>query len=242
VGKLISFVNGNANAEEMPVIKDVFFDLDHTLWDFERNSALAFETIFTGQGIEVDLDEFLSHYIPLNLQYWERYRNEEISQAALRYGRLKDAFSLVGYAVSDEKIALLSDEYIRHLPNYNHLFDGAVDILDYLSGKYRLHIITNGFQAIQDKKINNSNLGHYFTTVTNSEMAGVKKPNPIIFDYALKLADAQKESSIMIGDCIDADVRGALGFGIDAILFNENPCNSLDIKHVTRLSDLKKYL
>lgn len=224
------------------MISDIFFDLDHTLWDFDRNSALAFEKVLAKHRIAISLDYFLTHYVPLNLQYWEKYRNEEVSQAELRYGRLKDTFDLLGYEASDELIHAISEDYITHLPDNNHLFDGTLEILEYLSGKYRLHIITNGFHDIQHKKIDGANIGHYFTTVTNSEMAGVKKPNPQIFAYALQLANAQKETSVMIGDCIDADVRGAMDFGIDAILFKEVPHTDATIKQVSRLEDLKKYL
>jgi YjjG family noncanonical pyrimidine nucleotidase len=226
----------------MNTITDVFFDLDHTLWDFERNSALAFQTVLSRHKITVGLPEFLTHYIPLNILYWEKYRNEEVTQAELRYGRLKDAFDLLDYTIDDETIHLLSEDYINCLPNNNHLFDGTLEILDYLSAKYRLHIITNGFHEVQHKKINNANIGHYFATITNSEMAGVKKPNPKIFEYALNLANAKKETSIMIGDCIDADVRGAIDYGIDAIFFNENQPPVAGIKHVSQLHDLKKYL
>jgi len=226
----------------MTTITDIFFDLDHTLWDFERNSALAFETVLAKHNIGVGLPEFLRHYVPLNLEYWEKYRKEEVTQAELRYGRLKDTFDRLEYAVDDTLIDKLSDDYIFHLPQHNHLFDGTLEILDYLSGKYRLHIITNGFHDVQYKKINNSNIGHYFTTVTNSEMAGVKKPNPLIFAYALERANVQKENCVMIGDCIEADVRGAISFGIDAILFSENPGQAVGIKQVSRLQDLKKYL
>jgi putative hydrolase of the HAD superfamily len=223
-------------------ITDVFFDLDHTLWDFEKNSALAFETVLSKHNITVGLSAFLMHYIPLNVKYWERYRNEEISQHDLRYGRLKDTFDLLGYNIDDDTIFLLSEEYIHYLPENNHLFEGTLELLDYLSEKYHLHIITNGFHDIQNRKLDNSNIGHYFQTVTNPENAGVKKPNPLIFEHALKLADAKKENCIMIGDCIDADVRGALNFGIDAILFNERPCDVEGITQVAHLSELKKYL
>lgn len=224
-------------------ISDVFFDLDHTLWDFEKNSALAFAAIFDKHKIEIDLGQYLVHYVPINHKYWELFRKEEISRDELRYGRFKEAFDLMQYEVADELIYLLSDEYIRYLPHHNHLFDGAIELLDYLKEKYRLHIITNGFSEVQAHKINNANIAHYFDTVTNSEMAGVKKPNPLIFEYALQKANAKKESSIMIGDCIDADVRGALNFGIDAILFSENPLESVEnIKQVRHLSQLKQYL
>lgn len=224
-------------------ISDVFFDLDHTLWDFEKNSALAFAIIFEKHQIQADLNEFLKHYVPINHQYWEWFRREKISHHELRHGRFKDAFDLIGYVASDEFIDLLADEYIHYLPQNNHLFDGTIELLEYLRPKYRLHIITNGFSEIQKRKIANSNIGHYFDTVTNSEMAGVKKPNPLIFEYALQLANAKKESSIMIGDCIEADVRGALHFGLDAILFSEDRHNTPEnIKQISHLSQLKNFL
>lgn len=224
-------------------ITDVFFDLDHTLWDFEKNSALAFETIFKKHKMQIDLQEFLQHYIPINLRYWEMYRTEQISQTQLRYGRLKDTFDLMSYQIDDEKINFLSEDYIHYLPKYNHLFEGTIEILEYLKTRYRLHIITNGFAEIQNNKLNNANINNYFQTITNSEMAGVKKPNPIIFQHALHLAQAQKENSIMIGDCIDADIYGAIHSGFEAILFNEHkkliPEN---IKEIHHLLELKKYL
>jgi len=106
-----------------------------------------------------------------------------------------------------------------------------------------LHIITNGFAEIQGNKLDNSYISHYFKTITNSEMAGVKKPNSMIFEYALDLAEAKKENSIMIGDCIEADVQGALDAGLDAILFNENNAQVAEnIKQIHHLSELKKYL
>lgn len=224
-------------------ISDIFFDLDHTLWDFEKNSALAFETIFIKHSIEVDLAMFLMHYVPINLKYWELYRKEMITQQQLRFDRLKVTFDAIKYDIEDEKVVFLSQEYIHYLPQFNHLLDGAIELLNYLKPKYKLHIITNGFHEIQNNKLNNSNISHYFQTVTNSEMAGVKKPNPIIFEYALSKAKAKKENSIMIGDCIEADVNGALEFGLDAILFNENRVEvHPNIKQVSHLLQLKKYL
>ena len=224
-------------------IDHVFFDLDHTLWDFEKNSALAIETIFKKHAINVDLKQFLFHYVPINIKYWELYRVDKITQFELRLGRLKDTFQLLNYEIDDEKIIFLSEEYIEYLPKFNHLFDGAIEILDYLKPKYNLHIITNGFQEIQGNKLKNSNILHYFDTITNSEMAGVKKPNPKIYDYAITEAKASKSNSIMIGDCIDADVNGALNFGMDAILFNIDTSKSYDnIKQVSHLLELKNHL
>lgn len=227
----------------MENITDIFFDLDHTLWDFEKNSALTFEKVLKNNNIEIDLKDFLKHYVPLNFKYWELYRKDEITQQQLRYGRLKDTFDILNYEIADEKIDVLSEQYIQFLPEFNNLFDGTIEVLEYLKPKYNLHIITNGFDKVQAGKIKNSNIEHYFKTITNSEMAGVKKPNPKIFEYALSLSNLNKNQSVMIGDCIEADVQGALNFGMDAIHFNENnieiPSNIKQIKH---LIELKNFL
>ena len=228
---------------KVPIL-DVFFDLDHTLWDFEKNSALTFEKILKKNNIAVDHSEFIAYYVPINLKYWELFREEKISKEELRYGRLQDTFTKLKMEVEKSTLDVLSEEYIQFLPENNHLFDGAIALLDYLKPKYNLHIITNGFHEVQNHKITNSSLSPYFKTITNSESAGVKKPNPIIFEYALSLANAKKESSIMIGDCINADVLGALNYGIDAVLFSEVPqiLENKKIKQINRLLDLKNIL
>ena len=159
-------------------ITDVFFDLDHTLWDFDKNSALTFDKIFQLHGIDVELKDFLNVYEPINLNYWKMYREERIDKESLRYGRLKNSFDEISVAISDELINILSEDYITYLPDNNYLFDGTHDVLNYLKSNYNLHIITNGFHEVQHGKLKNSNIAPYFKTVTNSEMVGVKKPNP----------------------------------------------------------------
>ena len=224
-------------------IKHIFFDLDHTLWDFDKNSALAFEKIFDIHQLEVNTESFLSVYEPINLNYWKRYREEKIDKKTLRYRRLKDTFDSIGFDISDRMINTLSEDYITYLTTFNHLFEGAVEILNYLEQDYKLHIITNGFEEAQQKKMDNANISHFFKTVTNSEAAGVRKPNPIIFNYALDTAKAKPSESVMIGDNLEADILGAQAMGMDVILFNyHNYAIEDDMKHVKYLKDLKSYL
>ena len=167
----------------------------------------------------------------------------KISQEELRFKRLNDVFEILNVSLSKSTIDLISDLYIEHLPNSNYLFEGAIELLEYLKPKYNLHIVTNGFHIVQDKKLENSKIKHYFTSITNSELAGVKKPHPTIFDFALSIAKASKEESIMIGDSLEADVQGALDFGIDAIYFNEQ---NIPVKNqffqINHLLELKKVL
>ncbi|WP_456441168.1 YjjG family noncanonical pyrimidine nucleotidase [Psychroserpens sp.] len=224
-------------------IKHVFFDLDHTLWDFDKNSALAFDKIFEIHQINIDRNQFLSMYEPINLNYWKLYREEKIDKSNLRYKRLKDTFDAIEFEVSDDTINQLSEDYITYLTTFNHLFEGTFDLLEHLKVHYKLHIITNGFDEAQQKKMDNAKISQYFETVTNSEIAGVKKPNPIIFKYALNVAKAEPHESIMIGDNIEADVLGALDMGFDAILFNYHNYNAEShIKQVKTLLDIKMYL
>jgi putative hydrolase of the HAD superfamily len=225
------------------IVTDVFFDLDHTLWDFEKNSALTFEKIFLENGISIDLDDFLKVYIPQNLAFWKLYREEKISKVDLRYQRLKTVFDIMGARISDETINLLSQEYIAHLSSFDHLFPGTIEILDYLHGSYRLHIITNGFQEIQEKKLRNSNIHAYFDKIIDSEMAGVKKPNPIIFELALKTAEVIPEKSLMIGDNLEADIMGAQAVGFHALHFNANgePMHAR-CPIIAHLHEIKTYL
>jgi putative hydrolase of the HAD superfamily len=224
-------------------ITDIFFDLDHTLWDFDKNSEMAFDRIFKSKFPEIRITDFIEKYAPINQACWKLYQHDKITHQELRYNRLKFSFDALNYVISDENINQIAIDYIEFLTDNNHLFDGAIEVLDYLKPKYKLHIITNGFANIQDKKINNAALGSYFSTITNSELAGVKKPNSIIFDYAVNVAQTSKENSIMIGDCLDADVNGALNAVLDAIFFNDKKIEApQNIKQINHLLELKKYL
>ncbi len=224
-------------------IKHIFFDLDHTLWDFETNSAKTFQFIFDKNGIDVQLNNFLKHYEPINHAYWKQYREEKISKSRLRYGRLKDTFDCLNYTISDDKITLLSEMYIENLPNYNTLFDGAIELLNYLREKYQLHIITNGFEEVQLKKMKNSEIDYFFNQIITSESVGVKKPNPKIFKHSLALANAKPTESMMIGDNLEADIQGAQQIGMKTIFFNVHKKEiSNTTIHVNNLLEIKQYL
>jgi len=225
-------------------IQHVFFDLDHTLWDFEKNSDLTFQKVFDKQQVQVNLQDFLTVYKPLNREFWKLYREEKISKEALRYQRLKKAFDAISYSISDDLIDVIAIEYIEFLPHFNHLFDHTFDVLDYLKPKYQLHIITNGFEEIQTKKMQSSNIHHYFDKIITSESVGVKKPNPKVFEHALAIANATKDNSIMIGDSVEADIEGALQVGMEAIHcnFEGEEIVATNFKSITSLLEIKQYL
>lgn len=227
----------------MDKITDIFFDLDHTLWDFDRNSGLAFAKIFEINNLQVDYDEFLKIYSPINFQQWKWYREERITKAQLRYGRFKKTFDKMGLKVTDDIIDKLSDDYILYLPENNFLFDGTLELLSYLQPTYKMHIITNGFQEVQLKKMKLSGLEPFFETITTSESVGVKKPDARIFYHALAQANTSAKTSVMIGDTFEADITGALNIGMEAIFFNyhrEEVSNT--VKKIDRIIDVKKYL
>jgi putative hydrolase of the HAD superfamily len=224
-------------------ITDIFFDLDHTLWDFDRNSKLAFGRVFQKHKIQTNLDDFLDVYLPINLEYWRQYREERISKEELRLRRLGDSFSELKMKFSDADLNAMAITYIDELPVNNHLFSDALDVLEYLFPKYRLHIITNGFYEVQHKKIENSNIGHYFSTVTTSEDVGVKKPNPLVFQHALQKANATPETSVMIGDSFEADVLGAEKVGLHTVFFNyRNETVTTDHRNISTLNELMELL
>jgi YjjG family noncanonical pyrimidine nucleotidase len=225
-------------------IKHIFFDLDHTLWDFEKNSALAFEKIFQELNFDINSQQFMDIYNPINVAYWKLYEKNEIDQETLRVNRVKDAFEALNYAITLDEINIISNLFIEYLTSNNHLIEGTIETLDYLKDKYILHIITNGFSFVQDVKLQKSNLDKYFVTITNSEAAGHKKPHENIFNHALTIANASKNESIMIGDSIEADVLGAMNFGIKAVFFN--PANEMvsnnEILQIQSLTQLKNIL
>lgn len=207
----------------MKNIKHIFFDLDHTLWNFEKNSALTFKFLLDKYNITIDLQKFLKVYMPINFSLWNLYRDDKITKDYLRHNRLKSTFEKLNIKIDSGLIDEISNDYVKHLPDNNFLLPNAISVLDYLFQKYKLHIITNGFTEVQNTKISNSNLSKYFTCIIDSETVGVKKPHSKIFNYAYNISKAAyKNECLMIGDNYQADVMGAINNGFKAIHLNSN--------------------
>ena len=204
--------------------KDLFFDLDHTIWDFELNSKETLWDLHQKYALEAkginDFDVFYSNYSVHNHRLWDRYTKGFIKQEELRWKRIY--LSLLDYKIADEALSKeMSIDYLDILPNKKNLFPYTTEILEYLKSKdYSMHLITNGFESVQFKKIKNSNLADYFTEVITSEASNSLKPNKEIFEYALKASGAKLETSIMIGDNESADIQGAINAGMDSIFVN----------------------
>jgi putative hydrolase of the HAD superfamily len=204
--------------------KDLFFDLDHTLWDFETNSKETIQELYSTHRLAdlgiVDFDGFYNTYSAHNHRLWDRYTKGFIKQEELRWKRVY--LSLLDFKVANEPLAKeMSQAYLEILPNKKHLFPYTIEILDYLKEKdYKMHLITNGFESVQFKKIKNSGLQDYFIEVITSEASNSLKPQKEIFEYALKNANASVEKSIMIGDNEFADIQGGINMGMDTVFVN----------------------
>jgi putative hydrolase of the HAD superfamily len=204
--------------------KDLFFDLDHTLWDFETNSRETIQELYTTHRLAelgiVDFDGFYNTYSAHNHRLWDRYTKGFIKQEELRWKRVY--LSLLDFKVANEPLAKkMSQAYLEILPNKKHLFPYTIEILEYLKQKeYKMHLITNGFESVQFKKIKNSGLADYFIEVVTSEASNSLKPQTAIFEYALRNAKATIAESIMIGDNESADIQGGINIGMDTIFVN----------------------
>jgi len=204
--------------------RHLFFDLDHTLWDFEANAKETLQELCEvnalGEKGVTDFEQFFKRYSYHNEQLWLRYTNGTIRQDELRWKRMW--LCLLDFKIADEPLARsLAVQFLERLPNRKNLFPYTVEILEYLKEKkYILHLITNGFESVQHNKLSNSKLTEYFEEVITSEKANSLKPNKEIFEFALQITGAKSSESIMIGDNIDADIKGAMNAGMDTVFVN----------------------
>ncbi|MBA4240662.1 MAG: noncanonical pyrimidine nucleotidase, YjjG family [Sphingobacteriaceae bacterium] len=229
----------------MKQVKHIFFDLDNTLWDFEKNSREALLHLFNEHKIDencnTNFDNFIEVYEAINHELWHLYSLKQTSKEELRYQRFYKAFLHFNY----DNLQLAhhwADDYLKISPYKTHLIDGAMDVLLYLQEKYQLHIITNGFKEVQHIKLDYSNLKPFFEHIIISEEHGFNKPDIKIFDLAQQLTNAQTHECVMIGDNYDADILGALNAQWKAIYLTQTETSNQDSNYVqiNRLIDLKE--
>lgn len=228
--------------------KHLFFDLDHTLWDFDANARETLLQLHVNlklpeKGIH-DFDLFHKNYLAHNERLWAKYRNGHIKQDELRLKRMW--LALLDFKIADEALARqMSELFLQLLPTRTILFPDTKEVLQYLTDKgYHLHLITNGFEETQHGKLRSSGLAPFFKEVVTSECSNSLKPQKEIFEYALNKTGASVEESLMIGDTLDVDIAGALAVGMDAVHVNFNE-SAQDIKPtytVTTLKELKEFL
>jgi len=201
----------------------LFFDLDHTLWDFETNSKMALKQIFVESGLNQRVEKFSSFhqtYKSVNAKLWRMYGNGQLAKEELRSKRFVDTLS--NFKIIDPELAeYLSQAYLDVSPYQKNLFPGAIQMLEELKkDDFQMHIITNGFKEVQHIKLREAGLKPFFDVIVCSEEVGVNKPNPIVFQHSMEKAGAKKEKSVMIGDDYQVDYLGALSAGMKAVFFN----------------------
>jgi putative hydrolase of the HAD superfamily len=224
----------------------IFFDLDHTIWDFDKNAEETLFELYDSYRLnEIGLTSaklFIETYTANNHKLWADYHVGKITKEQLRETRFKKTFLDLGVH-PDVVPGSFEDDYVKFGPHKTNLFPHAHETLQHLQSKYTLHLISNGFKESSELKIAGSNIGGYFQNIIISEVVGVNKPDPKIFEHALDLAGADKSESLMIGDSLEADVYGALKFGMDAIYFNPHHAPKPDdvpvqINHLKELMGL----
>ncbi len=203
--------------------KHLFFDLDHTLWDFDTNAKETLYELYDTYKLKSigipSAEEFIEIYTEHNHRLWRDYHKGIISKEELRSSRFRITFEEFG--LSEELIPhQFEDDYVRICPTKTNLFEGTHEVLSTLKEKYQLHIITNGFLESQQMKMQTTNIQQYFQHIFVSEVIGLYKPDTALFEHALEVAGAHAKNALMIGDSLEADIIGARNAGIDQVFFN----------------------
>ncbi|MBX2898197.1 MAG: YjjG family noncanonical pyrimidine nucleotidase [Cyclobacteriaceae bacterium] len=203
--------------------KCILFDLDHTIWDFETNSAATLAELYAQHGLEnlgvARFTDFQRVFSEINTSLWARYDAGQITREEIRFHRFRTI--LAHFGIADEALSMkLSEEYVRQSPRKSALMPNALRSLEYLAPRYPLTIVTNGFEEIQGTKLAAAGITHYFKNVVTSARAGYKKPAREIFDFALAEAGFAPHQAVMIGDNLQTDIGGARNACIDTIFYN----------------------
>lgn len=235
----------------MPGYKHIFFDLDHTLWDFDKNSAEALCDLYEKFGMagryRFSTDDFYKAFREVNFHLWRMHQLGNYGQAELRAERFPMVFGRLGFEASGldaEEMTALAEAYLQLCPTKPHVFPHTHEILTYLQSRYQLHIITNGFSDVQVTKLKSAGLSTYFREIVTSDDAGFRKPQPDIFHYLLRRISAECSECLMIGDNLETDIDGALAVGMDCIFFNPAKIHhqAKSTHEITCLSELKGIL
>lgn len=232
----------------MKNIRHIFFDLDNTLWDHRKNAVLTLEELFQRKEISdkynILFNEFHAKYDEINEDLWVKIRDGIIDKDFLRKHRFYDTF--LHFGIDNEELAQYFEKhFLDEIINFNELIPQTIEILEYLKEKgYQLHVVSNGFHEVTNRKVEKSGLKKYFETVTSAEDAHAMKPDERIFEYSLNLANAEKSESIFIGDDWVADVKGAQNFGLDIIFFDalKEDKSEEGLKTIQNLEEIKNFL
>ena len=231
----------------MKKYKCIFFDLDHTLWDYETNSRETLSELYNQfelkkRGIPQDSDLHKTFYT-INNELWDLYDRGMIHRDVIRKERFHKI--LLMHGVDEYAMSLkISDAYLTHSPTRKNLMEGCKQTLDYLLPRYSLVIITNGFDEIQSTKLSSSGIHHYFKDVVTSARAGHKKPAKEIFEFALRENKVEAHQTIMIGDNLHTDMAGAKNAMVDTVFYNPARVeHQADVDfEIETLTELKNFL
>jgi putative hydrolase of the HAD superfamily len=221
----------------------LFFDLDNTLWDFDRNSSETLQKIFAEKDFSKKLNtgftDFHEFYVKKNNELWHQYYFNKIEKKELRFKRFYDSF--LNFGLDDLELSKeIAEEYVKISPYSKALVPGCVEVLEHFSKSFSLHIITNGFSEVQNIKIDNCGLRKYFKEIIISDEHGLTKPNIEIFRLAEQLADTDPGKCIMIGDNWVSDIEGAIGAGWRAVYLSPNNVPEGNYTKVPVIRELKE--
>lgn len=202
-------------------IKHIFFDLDHTLWDYDRSAQETLKEIYDRFELSkssITEKKFINTFYTVNDRLWHQYNIGEVDRDYIKKRRFEKVFESIDYEVSASGEA--SHYFVTHCSLKPYLMPDTLTALCYLEGKYDLHIITNGFLDAQDRKLKSSGITNFFKIMVTSECANSRKPSGEIFEYSLEKAGANKQDSVMIGDNPKTDIHGAQEFGMKTIFYD----------------------
>lgn len=226
----------------------ILFDLDHTLWDFDRCATETLRELYQTHRLQElgcpTEDDFCRAFHLVNYRLWELYNQGEYDSARLRRERFVLVFEELRLSTDEQLPPLLAREYLAHCPTKPHVIPDTIATLDVLKDRYQLHIITNGFSDVQSIKLRSAGLTTYFGSVITSDQAGYRKPHKMMFCYALDRIRAAPEQCVVVGDNLETDIRGAQNAGIDHIYFNpgQRPHDYSVTHEISALSELIEIL